>query len=144
MKKSALLQALGLSALSFVITPSFATSTAAVQSSAASMTISTNQIAYSEQAFQNAEKSGQPFLIAFHKKGCSTCMQQHQALNKVMQEPNIKGMTLLIVSYDNDTKALQHFNVGLPGTLILYKGDKEVSRTDGLVDAAKIKAQLVG
>lgn len=104
----------------------------------------THEVAFSAAAFAAAQASGQPFLVAFHKKGCPLCASQKQALNAVYANPQHKGLKVLVVDYDNDTASLKKFNVGMQGTLILYKGNNEMSRSDALVKAADIEKQLQG
>ena len=113
-------------------------------------TMMTNQMAMSQEelftatAFTAAQASDQPFLVAFHKKGCPLCAAQKQALKEIYANPENKGLKVLVVDYDNDTESLKKFNVGMQGALILYKGDAEVSRTAGLVKAADIEKQIKG
>lgn len=102
------------------------------------------QVPYSPAAFAAAKSSGQPFLLAFHKKGCSMCVAQQNALNKVLSDAQFKHLTVLVVDYDNDTPSLQQFNVGRQGTLILFKGDTEINRSNALTKASAIEMQLKG
>lgn len=103
-----------------------------------------NQTSFSMEAFESAQASGKPFLIAFHKKGCPLCQKQQQALNAVYKDAAFTDTKVLVVSYDNDTESLKKFAVGMQGTLVLYKGDKEISRTTGLTTAAEIEKQIRG
>ncbi|MBW7910170.1 MAG: thioredoxin family protein [Alphaproteobacteria bacterium] len=103
-----------------------------------------NQTPFSTEAFQSAQASEKPFLIAFHKKGCPLCAKQQQALNAVYKQAAFADTKVLVVSYDNDTESLKKFGVGMQGTLILYKGDKEISRSSGLTTAAEIEKQIHG
>jgi hypothetical protein len=101
-----------------------------------------NQIAFSAEAFKSAQAAGNLFLVAFHKKGCPLCAKQQQALNTIYKDPAFADTKVLVVSYDNDTESLKRFNVGMQGTLILYKGEKEISRSTGLTTAAEIEKQI--
>ncbi len=101
-----------------------------------------HQSAFTTESFMAAQASGKPFLVAFHKKGCPMCAEQQQALNSVYADPKNADLKVLAVDYDNDTPSLKKFNVGMQGTLILYKGDKEISRTNALTKATDIQSQL--
>ena len=46
-----------------------------------------HEVAFTSSAFVEAQASGEPFLIAFHKKGCPVCASQKQALNEVYANP---------------------------------------------------------
>ena len=61
------------------------------------------QAKYSDAAFAEAQKSGKPFLVAFHKKGCHVCAEQQNALNEVYKDADAKDLKVLVVDYDNDT-----------------------------------------
>lgn len=103
-----------------------------------------NQTAFSTEAFKSAQAAGKPFLVAFHKKGCPLCAKQQQALNAVYKDPAFADTKVLVVNYDNDTESLKSFNVGMQGALILYKGEKEISRSAGLTTTAEIEKQIRG
>lgn len=103
-----------------------------------------HEMPFKEGAFSDAQASGKPFLVAFHKKGCPVCASQKQALNEIYANPHYKDLKVLVVNYDNDTASLKKFNVGMQGVLILYKGKNEVSRSDALVKASDIEKQLQG
>lgn len=100
------------------------------------------QMVFSAEAFSAAEKSGEAFLVAFHKKGCSVCAKQQQALNAIYADPANAGLKVLVVDYDHDTESLKKFNVGQQSVLITYKGDHEITRTAGVTDKDEILGQL--
>lgn len=101
-----------------------------------------HESAYSTEAFAAAQASGKPFFVAFHKKGCSTCVAQKKAFQGVYTDPVHAGLKVLIVDYDNDTASLQKFGVGQQSTLILFTGDREISRSAGVTSISGIQGQL--
>lgn len=101
-----------------------------------------HEVAFSSGAFAEAQASGEPFLIAFHKKGCPMCASQKQALNEIYANPEYKNLKVLVVNYDTDTASLKKFNVGMQGALILYRGKNEISRSEALVKAPDIEKQI--
>ena len=103
-----------------------------------------HESAFAPGAFSEAQESGKPFFVAFHKKGCPMCAEQKQALNKIYADPAYKDLKVLVVDYSNDTANLKKFNVGMQGTLILYKGQNEISRSNALVKASDITKQIDG
>jgi hypothetical protein len=114
------------------------------KTSSMNKTMMKNEMAYSSANFEKAQATEKPFLVAFHKKGCPICTSQKQALNKIYADPMYKDLEVLVVDYDHDTENLKKFNVGMQGTLILYKGKNELSRSSALVDTASIEAQIKG
>jgi thiol-disulfide isomerase/thioredoxin len=103
-----------------------------------------HEMPFTSEAFSDAQASGKPFLVAFHKKGCPMCASQKEALKEVYADPKYKDLKVLVVNYDNDTASLKKFNIGMQGALILYKGKAEVSRSEALVKATDIEKQLQG
>lgn len=103
-----------------------------------------HEMPFTSEAFADAQASGNPFLVAFHKKGCPMCAAQKQALKEIYADPKHKDLKVLVVDYDNDTANLKKFNIGMQGALILYKGKTEVSRSEALVKAVDIEKQLQG
>lgn len=102
------------------------------------------QSAFSKESFEAAQASGLPFVVAFHKKGCPLCIKQQAALNQLYTDPAYNNLRVLVVDYLNDTQSLKTFNVGMQGTLIVFEGNKEVSRTQGLTETIAIEKQLRG
>ena len=102
------------------------------------------QVKFSKEEFAMAEKSGKPFLVAFHKKGCPLCIEQQKALNSVYKDSAAKDLKVLVVDYNNDTESLKNFNVGQQGTLILFEGNSEISRTMGSKEPSAILSQIKG
>jgi hypothetical protein len=102
------------------------------------------QSAFSQKDFMAAQDSGMPFIVAFHKKGCPLCVKQQRALNHVYTKPAHMNLRVLVVEYPNDIQNLEAFDVSKQGTLIVFEGDKEVSRTQGLIEASDIEKQLRG
>jgi hypothetical protein len=102
------------------------------------------EAAFTSETFSEAQASGKPFFVAFHKKGCPMCAEQKQALKAIYADPDYKDLKVLVVDYLNDTASLKKFNVGMQGALILYKGENEISRSSGLVKSADIAKQIQG
>ena len=103
-----------------------------------------HEVPFSAETFMKAQAGGQPFLVAFHKKGCPMCASQKDALKQIYANPDFKDLMVLVVDYDNDTASLKKFNVGMQATLVLYKGDMEVRRGNGLVKAMDIESLVRG
>ncbi len=103
-----------------------------------------HEVPFSAEMFTEAQASGKPFLVAFHKKGCPMCAGQKDALKQVYANPEFKDLMVLVVDYDNDTASLKKFNVGMQATLVLYKGNMEVRRGNGLVKAMDIESLVRG
>lgn len=82
-------------------------------------------------AFDQAQKSGKPILIAVHADWCPTCRAQDPLLTELLQKPEFKNFTAFRVDYDSQKVAVKRFRVPMQSTLIVFKGDKEVGRSTG-------------
>lgn len=98
---------------------------------------------FTPELFEHAQKSNLHFFIAFHKKGCERCNAQKKALELLYDSAEFPALKVLIVDYD-DPRRSDQFYVGLHDTLILFKGKREINRSNGLVEALAIKNQIYG
>lgn len=124
----------------------FADKTAVVQSEQVSLAKKSNnewkyQEKFTPQLFDHAQKSNFHFFVAFHKSDCERCSAQKQALELLYDSAEFPRLKVLTIDYDDPDRPNQ-FYVGLHDTLILYKGNREINRSNGLVDANAIKHQI--
>jgi len=82
-------------------------------------------------AFDQAQKSGKPILIAVHADWCPTCRAQDPLLTELLQKPEFKDFAAFRVDYDGQKDAVKRFKVPMQSTLIVFKGGKEVGRSTG-------------
>jgi thioredoxin 1 len=69
---------------------------------------------------------------------CPTCRRQRPIVEQIEEEtPNL---VVYEVDFDTAKDALRHFRVQYQSTLIVFKGTKEVGRSTGDTDAARIRA----
>lgn len=98
------------------------------------------RVEYSETAFQSALSSGKPVLLEFHASWCPTCKLQVKSLEAVMKEPENADLTVFAADFDTSAALLKTYKATTQGTLILFRGGKEVARSVGETDEAKLKA----
>lgn len=98
--------------------------------------------AYSAQTFETARKTGGVILVDVYAVWCPTCKAQNAALQTLMESPKYAAVTGMRVNYDTDNAFLQTHQIRNQSTLIVYRGQRELSRTIGVTSADLIKAQL--
>ncbi|MDX1837822.1 thioredoxin family protein [Legionella taurinensis] len=98
---------------------------------------------FTPSQFEKAKRSNLRFIVAFHKKGCARCKKQQQILNELALSPEFLALRLLIADFD-DAELVKQFDVTFHDTLIVYRGPREVSRSQGLLNARAIKQQIEG
>jgi thioredoxin 1 len=95
---------------------------------------------YSPARFDQLTAEGKPVLVAVHAGWCPTCRAQRPIVSQLLQRPDFKDLTELVVDYDKDKEALKRFRVSQQSTLIAYKGAAEAGRTVGDTSASGIEA----
>lgn len=86
---------------------------------------------FEQSAFDTARRSGKPVLVMVHADWCPTCRKQDPAVQDLLKQSEFSGIQLLVVDFDMQDDVLKALRVTKQSTLILYKGDREVSRSTG-------------
>src|SRR5690349_21597075 len=86
---------------------------------------------FNAQAFADAQKAGQPILIAVHASWCPTCKTQTPILNELTNEPKFKQLAFFVVDFDNQKDLVKRFGARVQSTLVVFKGETEEGRSAG-------------
>jgi thiol-disulfide isomerase/thioredoxin len=102
-------------------------------------------VAHAEQrfdatAFQEAQKAGKSIVIDVYAEWCSTCKQQRLIIAALEKEK--LNLVIYEVDFDSAKDVLKRFRVQYQSTLIVFKGAKEVGRSIGETDPARIRALI--
>jgi len=97
---------------------------------------------FNGQAFADAQKNGQPILVAVHASWCPTCKAQTPILNELTNEPKFKSLVFFVVDFDSQKDLVKRFGARVQSTLIVFKGDKEEGRSAGDTSRTSIAALL--
>jgi thioredoxin 1 len=90
------------------------------------------------QSFQQAQAAGKTILVDVTASWCSTCREQRPIVEQIEKEkPNL---VVYEVDYDTAKNVLKLFRVQWQSTLIVFKGTKEIARSIGDTDPARIRA----
>jgi thioredoxin 1 len=89
-------------------------------------------------AFRKVQEAGKTVLIEVTAPWCPTCRQQAPIIAQIEKEnPNL---VVYEVDFDTAKDTLNRFRVQYQSTLIVFKGTKEVGRSTGDTDPARIRA----
>jgi thiol-disulfide isomerase/thioredoxin len=89
-------------------------------------------------SFQKAQAAGRTILVDVTASWCPTCRQQRPIVEQIEKEqPNL---VVYGVDFDAAKDTLTRFRVQYQSTLIVFKGAKEVGRSTGDTDPARIRA----
>lgn len=94
---------------------------------------------YDQKTFDQLAGSGKPVVLDVSAPWCPTCKQQKPIVDKLMNDPAYKDVTLLTIDFDNSKELLKKLKVSTQSTLIAFKGAKEVARSVGDTTPAGIE-----
>jgi len=93
---------------------------------------------FDDQSFKQAQAAGKTILIDVAARWCPTCRRQRPIVEQIEKEtPNL---VVYEVDFDTAKDTLKRFRVQQQSTLIVFKGTKEVGRSTGDTDPARIRA----
>ena len=84
---------------------------------------------FSLETFENAKASGQTIVINSYESWCGTCVAQTKILNQAKEEFN----DVIFMTYEQgkNKEIAKYLNIEFRTTIVVYKGNKEVSRVIG-------------
>jgi thioredoxin-like negative regulator of GroEL len=97
--------------------------------------------AYDAAAFKAAQKAGKPILVDIAASWCPTCQAQKPIIQGLVGG-KYKNFVVLEVDFDAQKDVVRAFGARMQSTLIVFNGAKEVGRSVGETDPAKIEALL--
>lgn len=108
----------------------------------ASVALAADHQAYTQQAFDAAQKAGKPILVEITASWCPTCKAQKKVLGQLLPMAEHADLAVFEVDFDSQKDIVRAFGAQMQSTLITYKGTKEVGRLVGVTEADSIKQLL--
>ncbi len=97
---------------------------------------------YTPDAFAAAQTSGATIIVDVYASWCPTCMAQHKVLDTLLQVPRYSEIKGFRVDYEGDRDFVRSHQVRVQSTIIMFRGEEEVSRSSGLTAAGPIHSQV--
>ena len=88
------------------------------------------------ETFEEAKKNGETIVVTAWNKYCGTCKKQKVVLDQA--EKDFKDILFLYYSHPKMKDVAKYLKIDHRSTILVYKGNAEVSRTLGLVDKYSI------
>ena len=88
------------------------------------------------QKFEEAKKNGETVVVTAWNKYCGTCKRQKAVLDQA--EIDFKDVLFLYYNHPKMKDIAKYLKIDRRSTILVYKGNKEVSRTLGQVDKSVI------
>ena len=95
---------------------------------------------FTNEIFIKAQKEGKTIVINSWNKNCGTCAAQIKALNEAEKE--FADILFLSFEQTKDKKIAKKLDVNFWTTILVYKGNKLVSKTMGEIDKNVIFSEI--
>lgn len=107
----------------------------------ASVQASASSTAFTEASFDQAVKSKEPVVVAFHSDSCGSCKVQKPNLETAMNEDPLKSVVGFMANFEatSDFRKKLEKPVRGPSTILVFINGKEVARIQGETNKDKIR-----
>ena len=95
---------------------------------------------FSEEIFENAKASGKTIVVNSYEVWCGTCSKQTKILNQAEKE--FKDIVFLSYEQSKNKDIAKKLGIKFWTTIVVYKGDNEVSRIVGQTDKVAIYSAI--
>ena len=92
------------------------------------------------EKFEEAKKNGEVIVVTAWAKYCGTCKKQKEVLDQA--EKDFKDVLFLYYNHPKMKDIAKYLNIDYRSTILIYKGNKEVSRTIGQLDKFVIYSNI--
>mgnify|MGYP001167039912 CR=1 FL=1 len=97
---------------------------------------------FTNEVFNDAQTSGKTVVINSWNKTCSTCAKQVIILDQAKKE--FEDIVFLSYEQTKDKDIAKLLDIDYWTTIVVYKNNKEISRSIGQTNKAKIYSQIAG
>ena len=95
---------------------------------------------FTNEIFQKAQLEGKTVVINSWNKTCTTCAKQIKILDQAKQD--FKDIIFLSFEQTKDKNIAKSLSIDYWTTIVVYKNDKEISRSIGQTNKKKIYSQI--
>ena len=105
-----------------------------------SATAISKETTFTNEIFEKSQLDGKTVVIHSWNKTCVTCAQQVKILDKAKQD--FKDVIFLSFEQTKDKDIAKFLSIDYWTTIVVYKDNKELSRTIGQTNKEKIYSQI--
>ncbi|WP_128931555.1 thioredoxin family protein [Bradyrhizobium zhanjiangense] len=95
---------------------------------------------FDANAFRSTQAANKAILVDVTASWCPTCRQQRPIVQEIEKEK--PDLVVYEVDFDTAKDVLKRFRVQYQSTLIIFRGDKEVTRSTAETNPALIRAMI--
>ena len=98
------------------------------------------RVNFTIETFEEAKKNGETVVVTAWNKYCGTCKRQKVVLDQA--EKDFKDVLFLYYSHPKMKDIAKYLKIDHRSTILVYKGNTEISRTIGLLDKSAIYSNI--
>ena len=91
---------------------------------------------FTKQAFEQAQNNGKTVVLYSWNKYCVTCAKQKPILQQAKKD--FKDVLFLYIEHTKNTNLLKDLNINFWSTIAVYRDNKQIARSVGLVEKDQI------
>jgi thioredoxin 1 len=115
---------------------------AAGMASAPTVRATAEPTAFTQPAFEAAQKQGKAILVQITASWCPICAKQRPILSQLEAEPRFKNLVVYNIDFDAQKDQVRAMGAQKQSTLIVFNGAIEKGRSTGETDPAAIQGLL--
>lgn len=97
---------------------------------------------FDASAFAAAQSEGRPVLLDVSAWWCPVCASQRATIRQTVGAAAYAKLVIFHIDFDSEETIWKGFNVVKQGTLIGFKGKREVGRLEFVTDKGQIRSLL--
>jgi thioredoxin 1 len=97
---------------------------------------------YTSKLLAQLQSSGKPVAIQFSSPMCPTCTMQDKTIAKLAADKSL-NITVMIADYDAEAVLRAALKIDRKATLVVFKGNKEVNRTQGVSGLQELRESFL-
>ena len=105
-----------------------------------SFSATSKETTFSNEIFKSAQLEGKTVVINSWNKTCTTCAKQVKILDQAKKD--FKNIVFLSFEQTKDKEIAKSLGINYWTTIVVYKDNKEISRTIGQTNKDKIYLQI--
>ena len=103
-------------------------------------TVTSKETTFTSELFKKSQSDGKTIVIHSWNKTCTTCAKQVKILDKAKQD--FKDIIFLSFEQTKDKDIAKFLSIDYWTTIVVYRDNKEVSRSIGQTNKEKIYSQI--
>ena len=108
--------------------------------SANAFSAESHKLNFTIEKFEKAKKNGETVVVTAWNKYCGTCKRQKVVLDQA--EKDFRDVLFLYYNHPKMKDIAKYLKIDHRSTILVYKGEDEVSRTIGQIDKSDIYSNI--